>query len=557
MKQNNNQKAQILKQKSYEVRLLWSSHDSQDQQDIDLDLQCLILDDLSQIEDVVYYNNKSSAKADIKLSEDQRGTTEEKQNEVLKINLSDCQYGIKYLAILVCSHDGITLNKLKYAVLEVFENNNSILTTSLCGEEHVISYLPCIFQKQYDGTWVLHKTKAVDKVGKTFVECESIVKQGLLQCGFDEGLFQEAKNWFGNKTFNLKKDDVLVIPDTIVDNEIFVGLGWDTRCDIDSSILTFDQQGNMIENIYFGNLRSQNQSIIHNGDNLTGVGEGDDEVITINLKQIDKIVDTIWSVITIYSLGKNFSDVSGTFCRLVDKKTNKEFCRYNLSDKSSSYSTHNGCIMACIKRYKNNSWAIQPKGFLTQGKRYSCEVVSIIKNILNNNLSQIAIMQEEEEKQINLHQQQQQQQTQMHSQQQLQLSQSQKQNENFRKTFQISQISLLPLNQKNMNPYIIVNLNQNQVLKTVVTNNKANPSWSETIQLNLKEGDILDFKVYSYNTFCFDTFLGQSQLRITKDILDNNNEEIYDNQLMDSQQNLNSNYQNQIKFKLQITKQQS
>ncbi|EAR95746.2 tellurium resistance protein (macronuclear) [Tetrahymena thermophila SB210] len=553
MENNHNKQSQVLKLKSYEVRLQWSCHDSQDQQDIDLDLQCLILDDLSQIEDVVYYNQKSSTLADIKLSEDQRGTTEEKQNEMLKINLSDCQYGIKYLAILVCSHDGITLSKLKTGVLEVLENNKPILTSSICGEEQIVSYLPCIFSKQYDGTWILNKTKAVDKVGKTFIECESIVKQGLLSCGFDEGLFQEAKNWCGNKTFDLKKDDVLVIPNTIMNNEVFVGLGWDTRCDIDSSIVTFDQQGNMIENIYFGKLKSDNQSIIHHGDNLTGVGDGDDEVITINLKQVDQRVDTIWSVITIYSQGKNFSDVSGTFCRLVDKKTNKEFCRYNLSDKSSSYSTHNGCIMACIKRYKNNVWAIQPKGFLTQGKRYSSEVAPIIKNILSGNLSQIVIMNEEEKQ---LKPQQQQEQKQIISQsQQLQQSQLYKQNESSNKIFLVSQMSFQAQNQKNMNPYINVSLNQKQVLKTIVKQNEANPNWSEKIQLTLKEGDIIDFKIYSYNTFCFDTFLGQSKIRISKDILDKNNEESYENQLMDSHQNLN--YQSQIKFKLQSIPQKS
>ncbi|KAL4453634.1 hypothetical protein ABPG74_009530 [Tetrahymena malaccensis] len=559
MEQINNQKTQILKLQSYEVRLSWSCHGSQEQEDIDLDLQCLILDDLSQIEDAVYYNKKSSAIADVKLSEDQRGTSDKSQSEVLKINLSDCKYGIKYLAILVCSHDGITLNKLKSAVIEVFENNKSILTTSIRGEEHVISYLPCIFQKQYDGTWVLHKTKAVDKVGKTFVECESMVKQALLQCGFDEGLFQEAKNWFGNKTFDLKKEDVLVIPNTIVDNQIFVGLGWDTRCDIDSSILTFDNLGNMIENIYFGNLRSLNQSIVHHGDNLTGVGDGDDEVITIDLKQVDQRVDTIWSVITIYSSGKTFSEVSGTFCRLVDKKTNKEFCRYNLSDKTSNYSTHNGCIMACIKRYKNNCWAIQPKGFLMQGKRYSSEVVPIIKNILNNNLSQVVIM-KEEEKQINPQQQQllqqQNQEIQMKAQQLLQQSQQLKAQENGKNIFQVSEMSLSEV-QKNMSPFVIVYLNKKQVLKTIVTKNRSLPNWSESAQFSLKEGDILDFKVYSYNTFCFDTFLGQLQIKITKDILDKNNEENYNNQFMDSQQKLNSNYKNQIQFKLKSIQQKS
>ncbi|EAR95749.2 tellurium resistance protein (macronuclear) [Tetrahymena thermophila SB210] len=532
MEFNIQKEIQILESKSFEVRLQWRSQDYQDSQDIDLDLQCLILDDLSQIEDVVYYNKKSSSIADVKLSDDQRGNYQQNQNEILRINLSDCKYGIKYLVILICSHDGITLNNLKTGIIEVVEDDKVILIQSICCEERIVSFLPCIFQKQFNGVWLLHQTKAVDKVGKTFIECEQIVKQGLLQCGFDEGLFQEAKNWNGNKTFNLKKEDFLIINDRIANNEIYIGLGWDTECDIDSSILTFDKQGNILENIYFGNLKSQNQSIIHHGDNLTGEGEGDDEVLTIKLKQIDQRVDTIWSVITIYSQNKAFNEVSGAFCRLVDKKTNKEFCRYNLSSESINNSSHNGCIMACIKRYKNDCWAIQPKGFLTQGKRYSSEVVPIIKNILNNNLSQILIIKEEQDKK---------------QKQQKQISQP-------NNTFQISQIYATNLSAQRqgqkIDPYLIVYLNKTKVLQSTVLNNPQIISWPEKIQLNLKEGDVLLFEIYDYYKFFFDSFLGQSKLRITKEILEKNNQQSYEIFIKDSQQKSNPNYCGQIKFNL-------
>ncbi|EAR95751.1 bacterial stress protein (macronuclear) [Tetrahymena thermophila SB210] len=523
--------ALTLSQKSYEVRLKWSNHDSQDQQNNDLDLQCIIMDDLSQIEDVVYYNQQISTIADVKLQGDQRGTDQKAQKEIIKINLSNCSYGIKYLAILISSHDGITLNKLKSADLEVVENDKSILSVSITNEEQALSYLPCIFEKQFDGTWVLHQTKVFDKVGKTFIECEKIVKQGLLQSGFDEGILLEAKNWKGNKAFNLKKDDVLIIPDNIADNEIFVGLGWDTKCDIDSSILTFDKEGNMIENIYFGNLRSNNQSIIHHGDNLTGVGEGDDEVISIHLKQVDQKVETIWSCITVFTQGKSFSDISGAFCRLVDKNSKKEFCRYNISNKSSKHSEYNGCILVCIKRYKNNCWAIQPKGFLMKGTSRSSELPPKIYSILNNDLSDIEILKEE-----NHHQPKQQQ------------AQS-----NFGKKFYLSQIkgvNLLGSNSKKINPYIIIFQNEMKILKTSVVNIKDVTCWSESLQLYLKEGDTIYFKVYGKNVCCFDTFLGQSQFKITREILEIKDEQNYNIQVTDSQQKYNQNLQSQFQFNL-------
>lgn len=66
--------------------------------------------------------------------------------------------------------------------------------------------------------------------------------------------------------------------------DICVGLGWDTRCDIDSSILLFDADRNAVDNIYYGHKRSANGSVVHEGDNLTGDGAGDDEVINVYLK---------------------------------------------------------------------------------------------------------------------------------------------------------------------------------------------------------------------------------------------------------------------------------
>lgn len=67
-----------------------------------------------------------------------------------------------------------------------------------------------------------------------------------------------------------------------------LGLGWDTECDIDSSVLMVDEKGELLENIYFGNKVSKHEAVKHGGDNLTGEGKGDDEVIDINLSIVDQ-----------------------------------------------------------------------------------------------------------------------------------------------------------------------------------------------------------------------------------------------------------------------------
>lgn len=76
-----------------------------------------------------------------------------------------------------------------------------------------------------------------------------------------------------------------------------------------------------MDNIYFGKLKNENNSVIHHGDNLTGIGDGDDEVITIDLQKLPSNVKTVWAVMTVYTRDFSFKDVSGAFCRLFSKDT--------------------------------------------------------------------------------------------------------------------------------------------------------------------------------------------------------------------------------------------
>ena len=97
-----------------------------------------------------------------------------------------------------------------------------------------------------------------------------------------------------------------------------VGLGWDpveqggggflkslfgsgkADIDCDASVFLLNGDSKPIDLIYFGNLRTRNDSIIHTGDNLTGEGEGDDEVILVDLDRIDPNVDKLLFVVNIY-----------------------------------------------------------------------------------------------------------------------------------------------------------------------------------------------------------------------------------------------------------------
>ena len=140
------------------------------------------------------------------------------------------------------------------------------------------------------------------------------------------------------------------------------GLGWDTVSDCDASIILLDKSGNLIETIYFGNL-DYRKAVTHSGDNMTGEGEGDDEVININLDDLPENVDSIWPVITIYST-HTFNMIKGAFCRIFDDETKSEFVKYNLSELTKDDETSNGCIVASLHKYED-SWALKARGYYT------------------------------------------------------------------------------------------------------------------------------------------------------------------------------------------------
>ena len=174
----------------------------------------------------------------------------------------------------------------------------------------------------------------------------------------------------------MKKDDAVNIPDSM---RVFkIGLGWDTNLDLDCSVLLFDRNGEIFDNICFSNLRSEDGAVEHSGDNLTGEGKGDDEVITVNLDNISHQVGSIWPVITIYSNGQ-FDDVKGAYCRVFANCSGKpEFARFTLSKNMDNMS--NGCIMGSFTRTGNGSaWLFKARGYYTRNTSMSTRILPVVK----------------------------------------------------------------------------------------------------------------------------------------------------------------------------------
>jgi tellurium resistance protein TerD len=129
---------------------------------------------------------------------------------------------------------------------------------------------------------------------------------------------------------------------------VLVGLGWDVRTtsgadfDLDASALMLGSNGKILSDqhfIFFNNLKSPDGSVEHTGDNLTGEGEGDDEVIKVNLAAVPAEVDKIVVAVSIYDAeprGQSFGQVRNAFIRVVNQDDNREITRYDLSEDAST-----------------------------------------------------------------------------------------------------------------------------------------------------------------------------------------------------------------------------
>jgi tellurium resistance protein TerD len=128
---------------------------------------------------------------------------------------------------------------------------------------------------------------------------------------------------------------------------VLVGLGWDARTttgadfDLDASALMLGTSGKILSDqhfVFFNNLNSPDGSVQHLGDNRTGEGEGDDEVIKVNLSGVPQDVDKVVVAVSIYDDGgqQSFGQVRNAFIRVVNEDDGRELTRYDLSEDAST-----------------------------------------------------------------------------------------------------------------------------------------------------------------------------------------------------------------------------
>lgn len=131
-------------------------------------------------------------------------------------------------------------------------------------------------------------------------------------------------------------------------SKIVVGLGWDVNkydggsaFDLDTAAFMLASNGKVQSDsdfVFYNNLRHSSGSVQHMGDNLTGIGEGDDEQIKVELSKVPAGIDKIAFTATIHEAEErrqNFGQVSNAYIRIMDEAKNVELIRYDLGEDFS------------------------------------------------------------------------------------------------------------------------------------------------------------------------------------------------------------------------------
>lgn len=158
--------------------------------------------------------------------------------------------------------------------------------------------------------------------------------------------------------------------------KVVVGLGWDVNAfdtggdfDLDAAAFLLNDTGKVGSSsdfVFYGNLSHPSGSVVHQGDNLTGVGDGDDEQIKIDLSKVPDNITKIAFTVTIYEpeqRKQNFGQVNNAFIRIYNEENGEEMLRYDLGE---DFSIETAAVFGEL--YKNGSeWKFNAIGSGFQG----------------------------------------------------------------------------------------------------------------------------------------------------------------------------------------------
>jgi tellurium resistance protein TerZ len=153
--------------------------------------------------------------------------------------------------------------------------------------------------------------------------------------------------------------------------------------DLDASCALYDDNKNLIDIIYFGQLKSKDGSIAHSGDDLTGDMAGDDgldnEIITVDFARLNPSISYVAFVLNSFQ-GQDFGTIPFASIRIYEgtpTRVNEVFATFDIAN-GSGFAGHVSMVMGVFYK-KNNEWKFNAIGEPTKDKKLE-QTVSTVTN---------------------------------------------------------------------------------------------------------------------------------------------------------------------------------
>jgi len=357
---------------------------------VDLDMSAIVFNEVGEVMDACYYNKLSAMNNCITHSGDNRDGSGAGYDESISIDLDDLPVNAKVIMFCVNAHSGGNFSHVESAFAEfidiqqdgeqkvVGEVNIGASSMMVNGRKIVFTALIMagVYRYSEDGKWHL-RTIGKPAMGFNFNDSLDTIRS-ISDTMLDEGMKYERVLSNAGPTFDMKKGDMGVLPANI--KSVAVGLGWSCpgSLDLDASAMIvgdYDVDTGVrkyIDCVMYSNKTSTNNKgevfVKHSGDNTTGAGSGDDEVINVLLDNAPADCQSVVFVVNVYTSSGSFDQCHDSYIALRadtdhDASDGKTIAKFRLG----AHIHTRGIVFAKLFRH-GGGWAFEAVGVGCQGQ---------------------------------------------------------------------------------------------------------------------------------------------------------------------------------------------
>ena len=370
----------IINSSGINVGIGW---DFNNNQTFDLDASITAIDQYNNPVESVNYKRRNGLKGAIHHFGDNTSGAGEGDDEIISVDFESIPSNILSLAISINSYNNNSISRAQRAYVRLFDpiSKKEIGIFELFQIKDCTGLLLGLLERNTNDSRWLFRVMCDPLEGTSINDSYPSLKLVLnkyLESFNTYSKFLGQRHPFPSEP--ILEPGALIKLDYV--DKVNVGLGWDiipgNIIDLDNSIVTFDSQNNLLEIVYHKNLISSDRSIIHYGDNRLGIGEGDNEIISVNLRLINQDVASLAVIVNSFK-GNSMIGVKSGYIRLFDEK-NLIGC-HTLGQGTEV----TGLLLGCFRRnYNNNSWSFQIFTSPIPG-REPHESIEQLKIVLNQN----------------------------------------------------------------------------------------------------------------------------------------------------------------------------